>query len=107
MPRVEAAEEAADAATLAGGVAALKQHDEPLLVLLDVVLQLDELELQSQKLLLVVLLLELLVIGIAARAQGFVLDLRGQLGIVEVEAEAFAPFAALGVVHGVVPVIRC
>ena len=50
-PRIEALGDALDHAALAGGVAALEEHDHLELVVLDPVLQLHQLALQAEQLL--------------------------------------------------------
>ena len=108
MARIDALEEAADAAPLAGGVAALEEDHKPLTLGLDVRLQLQQLELQRHELLLVGLLFQLLVVGVAARGERPLVDGGRQLRVVDVEgrlpgALRLAVLAALSA-HG--PLIR-
>ena len=83
--RVEILADDEDGAALAGRVAALEQRHQPLAARLQPGVQLDELGLQELELLLVGLVLQLLVVGIAAGADLMVLDPVGQVRILDVE----------------------
>ena len=78
--RVEMLHEALDRAALAGGVAALEQHDDLLAALLDPVLRLQEFGLQRQHALEIVLLRDLGRVGIIAGLEGALGWRRGRGG---------------------------
>ena len=93
VTRVHALEKSCDAAALPRRIAPFEEGDDALPCRLDMGLQFQELELQLEQLLLVDLSLELAVIGKPPRAPGPLLDLLGQLGIIDVEF-AYASDAA-------------
>jgi hypothetical protein len=77
--------EACDAAALAGAVAPFENDHEPLAVLLDVTLQLDEFELERGEFLLVSLALQFPGVRISASSERLLVDLIGKRGIVDIE----------------------